>query len=370
MWRYRNPVDVQFGTGAFERIGDVLAGRSYCLVTYDDANGGRVFAELTRRLAALAGEPAALVRNIGPNPDFIGLTESCRLYAAADKPIEAIVALGGGSVIDAAKVLAAASGDFSRVRTFLETGKGGEALGTTPIIAIPTTSGTGSEVTSWATVWDTEAKKKYSLARPSLYPEVALVDPLLTVGLPRGITVSTGLDALSHALESIWNVNANPVSTALAEQAARGVLEALSALADNLRDTELRSRLSRASLFAGLAFSNTKTSLAHSLSYHLTLHHGVPHGIACSFSLPMVMRAVIGCDPACDAALKNIFGSNLQAGAARLEATLEKLGVSTRATDHGIAARDWTALVDHALAGERGRNFIGRREALLAAMAA
>ena len=77
-----------------------------------------------------------------------------------------------------------------------------------------------------------------------------------------------------------------------------------------------------------------------------------------------------GCDPACDAALKNIFGPNLQAGAARLEATLEKLGVSTRATDHGIAARDWEALVDQALAGERGRNFIGRREALLAAMAA
>ena len=148
------------------------------------------------------------------------------------------------------------------------------------------------------------------------------------------------------------------------------MLEALPALADNLRDTDLRSRLARASLFAGLAFSNTKTSLAHSLSYHLTLHHGVPHGIACSFSLPMVMRAVAGCDPACDAALKNIFGPNLQAGAARLEATLEKLGVSTRATDHGIAARDWEALVDHALAGERGRNFIGRREALLAAMAA
>lgn len=305
MWRYRNPVDVKFGAGTFDTIGQVLAGRTYCLVTYDEANGGSTFADLTRRLTALAGEPAARVRNIGPNPDFIGLTESCRLYVAAEKPIEAIVALGGGSVIDAAKVLAAASGDFSRVRAFLETGKGGETLGTTPIIAIPTTSGTGSEVTSWATVWDTEAKKKYSLARSGLYPEVALVDPLLTVGLPRGITISTGLDALSHALESIWNVNANPVSTALAERAAREVLEALPALADNLRDTDLRSRLSRASLFAGLAFSNTKTSLAHSLSYHLTLHHGVPHGIACSFSLPMVMRAVAGCDPACDAALKN-----------------------------------------------------------------
>jgi len=367
MWRYRNPVDVTFGSGAFDRLPEALRGRAYCLVTYDDANGGGVFAELTRRVVALAGEPAAMVRNIGPNPDFIGLTQSCRLHAEARRPVEAIVALGGGSVIDAAKVLAAADGDFAQVRRHLESGAGGESLAATPIIAIPTTAGTGSEVTSWATVWDTEAKKKYSLARESLYPETALVDPLLTLKLPRGLTVSTGLDALSHALESLWNVNANPVSSALAETAAREILDALPSLADDLGNEALRTRVSRAALFAGLAFSNTRTALAHALSYHLTLHHGVPHGIACSFSLPLVMRSVIGCDAACDAALGRIFGADLNAGAARLEAMLQALGVSVRAADHGIAELDWQALIDDALAGERGRNFIGRREALLAA---
>jgi alcohol dehydrogenase len=370
MWRYRNPVDVKFGAGVFETLRNVLAGRAYCLVTYDDANGGGAFAGLTQRVVAMTGAPAVMVRNIGPNPDFVGLEESCRAYAAATRPVEAIVALGGGSVMDAAKVLAAASGDFSRVRRHLETGAGGEALGRTPIIAIPTTAGTGSEVTSWATVWDTEAKKKYSLARETLYPETALVDPLLTLGLPRAVTISTGLDALSHALESIWNVNANPVSGELAEVAAREVMDALPLLANDLDNVELRTRLARASLFAGLAFSNTRTALAHALSYHLTLHHGVPHGIACSFSLPMVMRAVAGCDPACDAALRRIFGPDLLTGAVALEAVLENLGISSDATDHGIAAKDWARLVDSALAGERGRNFIGRREALLAEMAA
>ena len=370
MWRYRNPVDVKFGAGVFDTLGTMLAGRAYCLVTYDDANGGGVFAELARRVAAMAGTPAVTVRNIGPNPDFVGLAESCRTYAAATRPVEAIVALGGGSVMDAAKVLAAASGDFDRVRRRLETGKGGAELGRTPIIAVPTTSGTGSEVTSWATVWDTGAMKKYSLARETLYPEAALVDPLLTIGLPRAVTISTGLDALSHALESIWNVNANPVSGALAEVAAREVLDALPLLADDLDSESLRTRLARASLFAGLAFSNTRTALAHALSYHLTLHHGVPHGIACSFSLPMVMRAVAGCDPVCDAALKRIFGPDLRAGAARLEIFLKKLGISPDATDHGIAARDWAALVDGALAGDRGKNFIGRRESLVAELAA
>lgn len=370
MWRYRNPVDVKFGAGVFETLRKVLKGRAWCLVTYDDANGGGVFAELTRRAIAMAGEPAVMVRNIGPNPDFVGLTESCRTYATASRPVEAIVALGGGSVMDAAKVLAAADGDFETVRRHLVNGTDGGELGRTPIVAIPTTAGTGSEVTSWATVWDTGAMKKYSLARETLYPEAALVDPLLTTGLPRAVTVSTGLDALSHALESIWNVNANPVSGSLAEVAAREVIEALPLLARDLRNETLRTRLARASLFAGLAFSNTRTALAHSLSYHLTLHHGVPHGIACSFSLPMVMRAVAGCDAACDASLRRIFGADLAAGAARLEVFLKDLGISPDATDHGIAARDWARLVDDALAGDRGRNFIGRREALLAEMAA
>jgi phosphonate metabolism-associated iron-containing alcohol dehydrogenase len=370
MWRYRNQVDVRFGSGVFGTLGQRLNGRAYCLVTYDDANGGGVFADLARRVEAMVGPPAALVRNIGPNPDFRGLAESCRLYGAATRPIEAIVALGGGSVMDAAKVLAAADGSFGRVRHHLETGKGGAGLSRTPIIAVPTTSGTGSEVTSWATVWDTERMLKYSLASETLYPEAALVDPDLTLGLPRAITISTGLDALSHALESIWNVNANPVSGALAETAAREVIDALPRLAGDLGNTGLRTRLSRASLFAGLAFSNTKTALAHALSYHLTLHHGVPHGVACSFSLPMVMRSVVGCDPTCDAALRRIFGDDLAAGAARLEDLLRTLGVSPRATDHGIEAADWARLVDNALAGERGKNFIGRRESLVAELAA
>jgi hypothetical protein len=85
MWRYRNPVEVRFGAGVFDGLGKALAGRAYCLVTYDDANGGGTFTELTRRTVNMAGEPAVMVRNIGPNPDFIGLAQSCRLYAAASQ---------------------------------------------------------------------------------------------------------------------------------------------------------------------------------------------------------------------------------------------------------------------------------------------
>jgi alcohol dehydrogenase len=357
MWRYGNPVDVRFGTGVFDKLGELVAGRPYALVTY----GESVFDELARRAAALAGAPAATIRNIGPNPDFRTLENSCAALQSA-RSIALIVAIGGGSVIDAAKVLAAAGDDFARVRRFLETGSGEDGLQNLPIIAVPTTAGTGSEVTCWATVWDTDAKKKYSLSRPALYPVAALVDPLLTIDAPRGVTVSSGLDALSHALESIWNIHANPVSTALAEAAAREVLDVLPCLSADLRNVELRSRMARAALMAGLAFSNTRTALAHSLSYHLTLHHGTPHGIACSFSLPMVMRGAIGVSRDCDAALQRIFSTDLDRGTRQLETFLHGLGVATEVTQHGVVAEDWERLIDAAFAGDRGRNYIGRRE--------
>jgi alcohol dehydrogenase len=119
-------------------------------------------------------------------------------------------------------------------------------------------------------------------------------------------------------------------------------------------------------LMAGLAFSNTRTALAHSLSYHLTLHHGTPHGIACSFSLPMVMRGAAGVSRECDAALQRIFGADLDRGARQLETFIEQLGVSTRIEDHGVLPAEWDRLIDAAFEGERGRNYIGRREAVTA----
>lgn len=358
MWTYANPVEVVFGDGTLDQVGHRVGGRPYCLVTY----GEPTFSRLGERISALAGPPAVTIDTITPNPDFAVLEESCARFAeAADIP-QVIVALGGGSVIDAAKVLAAAAGDFARVRRFLETGEGGDRLAAIPLVAIPTTAGTGSEVTCWATVWDTDADKKYSLARPGLYPRCALIDPELMVSAPRDLTVSTGLDALSHSLESLWNRNANPVSANHAVFAAREILAHLPALAGDLENLRLRNAMSMAALCAGLAFSNTKTALAHSLSYPITLHHGVPHGLACSFSLPLVMSGVIGLDAACDAALRRIFGPDLSAGVERLAQFLSRLGVSTDPRDYGIDDDEMEELLAAAFAGERGRNFIGTRE--------
>lgn len=361
MWTYDNPVKVDFGVGAFERIANLVAGRPYVLVTY----GEPYFDGLSKNLAERAGPPASIINNIVPNPDFAPLRLSCSQFSELATDDTVIVALGGGSVMDTAKVLASGRNGFTPVQKFLETGQGGEDLTDIPIIAVPTTAGTGSEVTHWATVWDVTAQKKYSLARPCLYPEHAVIDPELTLGLPRDLTISTGLDAISHALESLWNHNGNPVSANHAVFAATEMMAVLPLLADDLGNLELRSRAARACLFSGLAFSNTKTALAHSVSYPITLKYNVVHGLACSFSLPMVMASVIGEDPDCDRNLARIFGDDLQVGVTRLDAFLNELGVSTRAADYGVQQDEWRDLLTSALAGERGRNFIGSSQRVL-----
>ncbi len=363
MWRYRNPVEITFGVDAFAELPKLIAGRAYALVTYPEPP----FDALAERLRRGAGDALITVSDVAPNPDTRLLAEQSARFGAVGVEPAIIVALGGGSVIDTAKVLAAARGGFAAVLRYLQTGAGAGELSATPIIAVPTTAGTGSEVTSWATVWDTQSGRKYSLSRPNLYPRHALVDPGLMVGKPRQLTISTGLDALSHALESLWNVNANAVSAHHAVVAAREILVVLPQLAKDLQDMELRSRMALAALHAGLAFSNTRTAIAHSISYPVTLHHDVAHGIACSFTLPLVLRSVADIGGLARDALAQIFGSDLLAGADRLERFLEDLGVSTDFKTYGIAPHGWEALILEAFDGERGQNFSGTRQALLQA---
>ena len=355
-WAYWNPVLVSFGAGTFDEVPHLIRKRRYALVTYNQP----IFHDLSARLAKAAGEPVAVIDNIETNPDCADLVHSCSVFAAAPQAPEVIVALGGGSMMDAAKVLAASKGDFENVRRHLMDKAPLDTSAIVPVIAVPTTSGTGSEVTHWATVWDAANGRKYSLAHPALYPEAAVVDPQLILGAPRGLTLATGLDSLSHALESIWNVNATPVSANFAVEAAREIIETLPRLLDNLGDVDLRARQARASLLAGFAFSQTKTALAHNISYDITLKTGLIHGIACSFSLPIVMGWAMGKSADCDAALRRIFGPDLNEGPRKLRSFLESVGVKTDPAAYGVAPAEWTGLVEKALEGERGKNFIGR----------
>jgi phosphonate metabolism-associated iron-containing alcohol dehydrogenase len=357
-WQYQNPVAIHFGPGVLDTLPKVLRGRSVSIVTFPEAESFGLLPRLRRLVgAALVG----VIDSTQPNPDVDGLDALYRAFWRDHLDSEVIVAVGGGSALDTAKALMVGteSGEFDALVALLATGGPFKPQRVKTLIAVPTTSGTGSEVTGWATVWHRAAGKKYSLHLPETWPEAALVDPELSLSLPPGPTLAAGLDALSHALESIWNVNANPVSDNHAVSAARAVLATLPQLMKNLNDIELRSRMALAALTAGLAFSNTRTALAHSISYEMTMQHGLPHGIACSFTLPLVLRRALGTDPGRDAVLARIFDDALADAPASLTAFLESLGVSTRFESYGVAPDEAQRMITHALDGVRGKNFIG-----------
>ena len=265
MWTYHNPVHISVGRNSLDQLPALLAGRSCLLVTFPEAQS----LGLVQRMRQLLGaQLRGVIDSIAPNPDVQWLAPLYEQVQRDHAEVPVIVALGGGSAIDSAKALICHTpgGSFADLLALLKQGGQLGAGGHKALIAIPTTAGTGSEVTPWATIWDQAAGQKYSLHQSCTWPEAAVIDAELMTSLPAGATLASGLDALSHALESIWNVNRNPVSMALAVQSACRTLATLPALMQDLDNPQLRSEMAEAALMAGLAFSNTKTALAHSLS--------------------------------------------------------------------------------------------------------
>jgi phosphonate metabolism-associated iron-containing alcohol dehydrogenase len=356
--RYQNPVAIRYGAGSIAELPAILAGRRAVLVTFPEAEG----LGLVERIRGLLGTALVGIEDrIEPNPDVSYLASMYERFWREHADCETVVAVGGGSAIDTAKALmvGTASGRFDELVALLETNSSFTPHRLKSLIAVPTTSGTGSEVTPWATIWNRADGKKYSLHLPETWPETAIVDPHLMLTLPDSVTVQSGLDALSHALESIWNVNANPISDTFAVAAAREVMATLPALLDKPRDVALRAQMALAALKAGFAFSNTKTALAHSISYEMTLRFGLPHGIACSFTLPMVLERAIGIDPGRDALLATIFDGDLAEAPRLLTAFLQSVGVESDFGAYGVSDNDSRRMVAQAMEGVRGRNFIG-----------
>jgi len=287
-WNHFNPVRIEFGAGSFARLAelDALAAGRVLLVTTEGFVRRGQAGEIVQ---ALGTDRVAVYAGVTPNPEIDDLDAAVREWRQ-HAPVT-ILALGGGSAIDAAKALAVAlpSGLDDPLDALLRHGQVFSRSATLPVVAIPTTSGTGSEVTPFATVWDGREHRKHSIAGNDVYPRVAVVDPELTLSLPPQETLYTALDAVSHALESLWNRNRTPLSEAFSTRALSGAVVALPAVLARPRDLEARASMQQASLLAGMAISQTRTAIAHSISYALTSHFGVPHGLACSFTLSNII---------------------------------------------------------------------------------
>ncbi|MGJ3259885.1 MAG: phosphonoacetaldehyde reductase [Rhodospirillales bacterium] len=281
---FKCPTHVINGVGFDEAVAELVGGRRWALVT----SPSWLTSGADRRLIDSAGACTVVIGDVKPNPT---VSEVYRIARLLPDETEVVVALGGGSVIDAAKGLIAVkqpSIGEGGLMTHLTEGSALEfAAKPQDLIAIPTTSGTGSEVTRWGTIWGDDGIK-FSINDPCLYPAAAILDPALCVTMPRELTLATGLDALSHAAESVWNRRHSEISDQLATQAIRVLRRDLATALESPADIGLRSNVQSAALLSGLAMGTTQTALAHSISYPFTSRFGVPHGLACSFTLPVI----------------------------------------------------------------------------------
>lgn len=221
------------------------------------------------------------------NPD-IQLVE--QVLNTISKP-DLIIAIGGGSSIDLAKAISSLY-DYKN-NNILDLLKNKDYLQNNnpiPFIAIPTTAGTGSECTKWATIWDFDNSKKYSIDADYLYPSEAWLVPELTATMNEKLTLATGLDALAHAMESYWSVPSNKYTRVLARDSIKIIKKYLPLVLNNLDNIEYRQEMLMGSFFAGLAFSNTRTTACHSISYPLTMMFGINHGFAAALTLFEVLK--------------------------------------------------------------------------------
>lgn len=288
-WQFFNPVRLTVGRGCRADLLPHVRGKALLIVT---TPRGRRQWQADDVLAGLERQSHIhWMDGVSENPALADLQQ--QIDALQHLHFDAVIGFGGGSALDAAKVLNLSLNPACRahhLEQLLATPSLHAHINATPLFALPTTAGTGSEVTPFATVWDQRLKRKLSLAGPAVFPTAAFVDAALTDGLPLAGTLSTGLDAINQAAESVWNKNANPISLAYATRALQLGFAALPRWVNEQAGAQERDQMAEASVLAGLAISHTRTALCHSISYPLTAHFGVPHGLACAFTMPAVLQ--------------------------------------------------------------------------------
>jgi len=323
------PTKIVYGNSEIENIDKYIDGRKTLLIT----SKGFIKRGLVEKLKSLSSNIAYVISDIKSHPEFKDLKT---IYNnLKDLDFELILAVGGGSVLDASKFFSVYNDkrEYQFIEDIIKGKIPKKNYKLIPIISIPTTAGTGSEITPWATIWDMQEKKKYSLHLTDLFSEVAIYDPTLTLSISKEITIQTGLDTLSHALESIWNKNANPITIDYAVKSAKLIMQNLVLLSNNLDNLKYRDAIMKACMYAGLAFSNTQTAIAHAMSYYITTHKGIDHGIACSFTLPILIDNVIKKYDFIDDAIVEIFG---ELSSQKLRKMLKQLNISTSFNDYNI----------------------------------
>ncbi|MDX9746307.1 MAG: iron-containing alcohol dehydrogenase [Syntrophales bacterium] len=278
---------IVFGSGSFdalvEHIKELKGSRPLLVLDRNMAAAG--FRERVEDLLKKDGMKYVIYDKVIPEPPIELVEEGAK--AAVKGKCDCVVGIGGGSAMDTAKAISAVVGNKGKAVDYLGLNNiPGAGL---PQIQVPTTAGTGSEVTFTAVFVRKDLRKKEGMNSPYLYPDIALCDPVLTLTLPPKPTAETGIDALCHAIESYTSLNASPMSEMFSLEAIRLISENLRTCVHNGSDLQAREQMLLGSLYAGIGLANAGVTAVHSLSYPLGGLYGVPHGLANTMILPAVM---------------------------------------------------------------------------------
>jgi alcohol dehydrogenase len=356
------PPPAHFGVGAVDAIAGVVTGtgcRAAVIVTDQGLAGTAVVASVVGVLAA-SGIPVTVFGGVHANPttgDVAAGADAVAALAADGRP--AVVAVGGGSSIDAAKGIAVAAvnpergRDLDHRRTF--------SVPALPLVAVPTTAGTGTETNAFGVITDPVARRKFYVGGATARPAAAILDPELTASLPPGATAATGMDALVHALESCMSRRANPWSEGIALQAVRMISAHLPRAVADGADLEARSQMLLASHLAGVAFASTGLGICHAIGHALGGRFDIAHGVALTMVLPGVLRFNL---PACEERLAAVAfalgagdtardaGWNADAAIDAVAALADAIGMTHQLPDFGITAADFDGIAGDALDDE------------------
>lgn len=312
-FNYFQPTEIRFGQGRLNEVGEVVAtyGKRCLLVTVPTIPAFEsVFARVKDSLKA-AGVAVAHYEGVIPNPTTESITAGAEM--AKSHGADVVLGVGGGSSMDSAKAIAVeathegTSWDYLFYRDTQPTEK------TLPIIAVSTTSGTGSQVTQVAAVTNTENRDKSAIYHSIVYPKVTIIDPELMLTVPEHITASTGFDVLCHAFESMLHPNASPYINMMAEKAIRLVLEYLSTAVKNGSDMEARTALAWADTLAGLCIANAGVTLPHGIGMAIGgMYPHVMHGETLALNYPAFTRYTYPHAIKQFAMIGRLFDSNLE----------------------------------------------------------
>jgi len=248
-----------------------------------------------------------------PTVDFV--QEGLKVYQ--ENGCDFLLAVGGGSAIDTAKAIAVMVTNTGSIEDYQGLGKIPQKG--VPLIALPTTAGTGSEVTQFTIITDTKTDVKMLIGSPFLMPEIAIVDPLLTLSMPRGLTAATGIDALTHAIEAYVSLKAQPMSDIFCLSAIELISGNLKRAWTNGNDIEAREKTMLGALQGGIAFSNASVALVHGMSRPIGAYFHIPHGASNAALLGVVMEFSLTGNPARYARIAKAMGEDIS-GLTDLEA--------------------------------------------------